>query len=232
MNSPAEHPAVPGTVLVADVDSQFTGPLRAAGLSVTTGQAVPIQLGADSPDVVILDARAPDVDGLRIVRALRTAQSVPGIVVLGQFRPRDDKHTCAYFAAGVDDVIGAPVRVDEAVARVRALLRRIGPLPRASTPPTTVGGISLSIVCGTVQMRDVRIPLTRTELDLLVVLAKNADRVVSRGQLLQTVWGLPTNAKNNVLNTCIYSLRRKLDAHGAPHLIHTVRGVGFSLRTR
>jgi DNA-binding response OmpR family regulator len=81
-------------------------------------------------------------------------------------------------------------------------------------------------------MHDVRIPLTRTELDLLVVLAKNADRVVSRGQLLQTVWGLPLDAKNNVLNTCIYSLRRKLDSHGAPHLIDTVRGVGFILRTR
>jgi hypothetical protein len=128
---------------------------------------------------------------------------------MGQFSPRDDKHTCAYFAAGVDDVIGAPVHVDEVVARVRALLRRIGPLSRASSPPTTVGAISLSIVCRTVQMRDVRIPLTRTELDLLVVLARNADRVVGRGQLLQTVWGLPTDAKNNVLNTCIYSLRRK-----------------------
>ena len=81
-------------------------------------------------------------------------------------------------------------------------------------------------------MHDVRIPLTRTELDLLVVLAKNADRVVSRGQLLQTVWGLPLDAKNNVLNTRIYSLRRKLDSHGAPHLIDTVRGVGFILRIR
>ncbi|MDF3313718.1 response regulator, partial [Rhodococcus sp. T2V] len=102
---------------------------------MTTGQAVPIQLGADSPDVVILDARAPDVDGLRIVRALRAAQSVPGIVVMGQFNPRDDKHTCAYFESGVDDVIGAPAGVKEAVARVRALLRRIGPLPRSFTPP-------------------------------------------------------------------------------------------------
>ncbi|MDF3313415.1 winged helix-turn-helix domain-containing protein, partial [Rhodococcus sp. T2V] len=114
----------------------------------------------------------------------------------------------------------------------RALLRRIGPLPRSFTPPVTVGAISLSIVCTTVQMRDVRIPLTRTELDLLVVLARNADRVVSRGQLLQTVWGLPLTAKNNVLNTCVYSLRRKLESHGAPHRILTVRGVGFSVRTR
>ncbi|MGV9870567.1 winged helix-turn-helix domain-containing protein [Rhodococcus koreensis] len=64
---------------------------------------------------------------------------------------------------------------------MRALLRRIGPLPRSFTPP---------------------------------------------------VWGLPLTAKNNVLNTCIYSLRRKLESHGAPHLIHTVRGVGFSVRTR
>ncbi|MDT2007187.1 winged helix-turn-helix transcriptional regulator [Rhodococcus opacus] len=87
-------------------------------------------------------------------------------------------------------------------------------------------------MCTTVQMREVRIPLTRTETDLLVVLAKNADRVVGRGRLLQTVWGLPTDAKHNVLNMCIHSLRRKLDSHGAPHRIHTVRGVGFSLRTR
>ncbi|MFD9664401.1 winged helix-turn-helix domain-containing protein [Rhodococcus sp. NPDC059968] len=81
-------------------------------------------------------------------------------------------------------------------------------------------------------MRDVRIPLTRTETHLLVVLAKNADRVVSRGRLLQTVWGLPIDTTNNSLNTCIYSLRRKLDSHSAPHRIYTERGVGFSLRTR
>ncbi|MFD9669464.1 response regulator transcription factor [Rhodococcus sp. NPDC059968] len=233
MNSPTDHRAVPATVLVAapDFESPFIARLRAADLNVKTGQAVPIQLSADSPDVVVLDARSPAVDGLRIVRALRAAESVPGIVVMGQFSPRDDNHTCAYFEAGVDDVIGDPVCAEEAVARVRALLRRIR-ASRAPTQPTTFGAISLSIVCTTVQMQDVRIPLTRTETNLLVVLAKNADRVVSRGQLLPTVWGLPTEAKNNVLNTCIYTLRRKLDSHGAPHLIHTVRGLGFSLRTR
>ncbi|MFD9664402.1 hypothetical protein ACFWAY_22695 [Rhodococcus sp. NPDC059968] len=107
MNCPADHPPVPGTVLVAapDVESPLTASLRAAGLNV---QVVPIQVGAESPDVVVLDARAPDVDGLRIVRALRAAQSIPGIVVLGQFSRRDDKRTCAYFEAGVDDVLGAP----------------------------------------------------------------------------------------------------------------------------
>ncbi|MDT2007123.1 winged helix-turn-helix transcriptional regulator [Rhodococcus opacus] len=65
---------------------------------------------------------------------------------------------------------------------------------------------------------------------MIVVLAKNADRVVRRGQLLQPVWGLPLEAQTNVLDTGIHSLRRTLASHGAPHVIHTVRGVGFSLR--
>ncbi|MDT2007186.1 response regulator [Rhodococcus opacus] len=110
MNVPADHPPVPGTALVAapDVEPQFAAPLRAAGLRVQTGHVVPIRATAESPDVVVLDARSPDVDGLRIVRALRAAESVRGILVLGQFSRRDDNHTCAYFEAGADDVLGAP----------------------------------------------------------------------------------------------------------------------------
>ncbi|MFZ2177892.1 MAG: response regulator transcription factor [Rhodococcus sp. (in: high G+C Gram-positive bacteria)] len=223
---------VPGTVRVvtAEAEQPLVARLRGAGVRVRTGQTVPRGRSAESPDVMVLDARLSTVPGLELVRSLRAARLVPGILVIGEFPVRDDETVCAYFAAGADEVLGTPTSVDETVARVRALLRRIGP-SRASMRSAVLDGFALDTECRTVRTRDARIPLTRTELELITVLATHADRVVSRGQLLESVWGLSPEDGSNVLNTCVYLLRRKLESHGAPHLIHTVRGVGFRLRT-
>ncbi|QSE90638.1 response regulator transcription factor [Rhodococcus pseudokoreensis] len=187
----------------------------------TTVHSVP-----ERPDVVVIDDRVPGFDGLAVVGAVRNAEPAIGIVVITGPQPNDSDSVCEFLGAGADDVLIAPVIGDEAVARLRALLRRLAP---PALNPSHPAYITLDAARGTAEIHDARIRLTRTEFELMGILTENAGRVVSRRQLLRTVWGYPGEARTNVLNMCVSSLRRKLASSGIPPLIRTVRGIGFTL---
>ncbi|WP_320443249.1 winged helix-turn-helix domain-containing protein [Rhodococcus opacus] len=118
---------------------------------------------------------------------------------------------------------------EELVARVRAVLRRAqSPPPLPPAPNAQV--LSLNWGCRTIEHHGLRRTLTQTEFNLMVVLTMNAGRIVLRRDLLLMMWGVASEPRTKkVLNTHIFSLRRKLASIGAPHAVQTIRGVGFSL---
>lgn len=176
------------------------------------------------PDLAILDVRLPaGPSGLSMARMLRSASDVP-ILFLTAADAEQDR--IAGFDAGADDYVPKPFSVAELLARVRALLRRSG---RLTSEVWQVA--DLVVDEGARQAaRDGRdLDLTRIEFDLLVVLGRKPGQVLSKGQLLAAVWGMDLYDPN-LVEVHVSSLRRKLEAGGEPRLVHTVRGVGYTVR--
>src|SRR6478609_7312396 len=209
--------------------------------------------GAGSPRVLVVDDD-PDVlasleRGLRLsgfevftavdgAEALRSAtETRPDAIVLDNDVPVcvlsarssvDDR--VAGLEAGADDYLVKPFVLAELVARVKALLRRRGATATFSSETITVGPLEVDIPGRRARVNGADVDLTKREFDLLAVLAEHKTAVLSRAQLLELVWGYDFAADTNVVDVFIGYLRRKLEAGGAPRLLHTVRGVGFVLR--
>lgn len=167
MYSFADHGAVPGTVvLFPSAEPWLLGYLRSAGMHVQPGSAT--LDGADvvrRADVVIVDARSRNLEALDTIRVLRVFGARTGILVVDEFANEETR--CSYFEAGADDVMCVPVNVDEVIARLRALLRRLGPA-RSSSNSSTSSGVSLDTDNAVLNVGTARIALSRTELDVLV----------------------------------------------------------------
>jgi DNA-binding response OmpR family regulator len=152
------------------------------------------------------------------------------ILLLTALDQTEDK--VAGLDAGADDYLTKPFPFDELLARLRALTRRgrqFDALANATT--LTVGDLSIDVLSREVIRANHLIPLTAREFSLLEYLARNADRVLTREQLWARVWPEGTEAGSNVLDTYIHYLRDKIDRDTPDKMIHTVRGVGYSLRT-
>ncbi|MDV7246752.1 response regulator transcription factor [Rhodococcus oxybenzonivorans] len=185
--------------------------------------------GVDAIDVAVLDLRSQR-QAHGAVRTLRATRFGGAVVVIDQ--GRSSRQRIAALEAGADDVLDVQVSEEEFVARIRAILRRAKSIPHPM-PPTDVPGLNLNWGCRTVERHGLRRTLTQTEFNLMVVLAMNAGRLVLRQHLLLIVWGVAGESRTKkVLNTYISSLRQKLASIGAPHTVHTTRGVGFSLQER
>jgi two-component system, OmpR family, response regulator len=175
------------------------------------------------PDLAVLDIRLPrGPSGLSIARLLRDEEELP-IIFLTAADSTEDR--LAGFEAGADDYLVKPFVMAELLARVRALLRRSGKL---NSETWQVGDIIVDEATRRVHRNGSTVDLTRTEFDLLVALGRHPDRVLSKTQLLGSVWGFDSYDVN-VVEVHISALRRKLEAHG-PRLIQTVRGAGYRLR--
>jgi two-component system OmpR family response regulator len=180
-------------------------------------------------DLVILDVMLPDLGGFEVARRLRSsegpAKDVPIIFLTARDSTQDKVEG---LRLGSDDYVTKPFSVEELVERVRAVLRRSGD---TSINPRRLAFYDLEVDEDT---RDVwrsgrLIELTPTEFKLLQLLMSNARKVVTREQILEEVWQYTFSSSSSVLDTYISYLRSKIDAEGPP-LIHTVRGVGYSLR--
>jgi two-component system, OmpR family, response regulator len=215
-----DDPTVRATVRIAFETEGYQVQAECDGLAI---EAV-----ADGfrPDLAILDVRlAQGPSGLSMAGLLRGNGSDLPIIFLTAADDVDDR--LAGFRAGGDDYLTKPFAIAELLARVQALLRRSG---RLSSDAWQVGDLVVDEGARTASRAGKDLQLTRREFDLLVGLGSSPGRVMSKTQLLTTVWGFD-EYDPNLVEVHISSLRRKLEAaDGSPRLVHTVRGVGYVLR--
>jgi two-component system, OmpR family, response regulator MprA len=203
-----------------DVSVASDGAEALAGLSAA---------GAHSaPDVVVMDVMMPRLDGIETTRALRAAGNDVPILVLTARDAVGDR--VEGLDAGADDYLTKPFALQELLARLRALLRRVTTPPGEADEVLTFSDLSMEIATREVRRGDRRIELTRTEFTLLEMFLRRPRRVLERSFILEEVWGYDFPTTANSLEVYVGYLRRKTEAEDEPRLIHTVRGVGYVLK--
>ena len=193
------------------------------------------QAATYAPDLIVLDIQMPRMDGLTAARRLRAAGSVTPILMLTARDTVGDRVTG--LDAGADDYLVKPFELDELFARVRALLRRSSYAAAAAAPGggdpadlLTFGDLRMDLSTREVTRGGRPVELTRTEFTLLEMFLAHPRQVLTREQILKTVWGFDFEPSSNSLDVYVMYLRRKTEAGGEPRLVHTVRGVGYVLR--
>jgi two-component system OmpR family response regulator len=204
--------------------------LRYQGFEVAeagTGAEALAQVRAFRPHLIILDVMLPDMEGFDVAERLGAQRTGVPIIFLTARDSTEDK--VRGLTTGGDDYVTKPFSLEELVARIRTILRRSG-LTAADSARLTFEDVELDEDTMEVTRAGEPIELTATEYRLLRYLMANPRRVMTRAQLLDHVWDYDFGGDGRVLETYISYLRKKLDA-GGPPLIHTVRGVGYALRT-
>lgn len=203
--------------------------LRYAGYEVTEARDGREGLAAvkeHRPDLIVLDVMMPGLDGFAVTRRLREAGDRTPIIFLTARDSAADK--VEGLTLGGDDYLEKPFNLDELVARVEAVSRRVERAPSAADV-YRVADLELDDIAHRVTRAGEEIQLSPTEYNLLKYLLQNLGRALSRGQLLEGVWGYSRDDDPGVVETYIGYIRRKVDSR-EPKLIHTVRGVGYALR--
>ena len=204
--------------------------LRYQGFAVDsagTGAAAVAAVASFKPHLIVLDVMLPDMEGFDVAERLGAQRARMPIVFLTARDATEDK--IRGLTLGGDDYITKPFSLEELVARIRSVLRRAG-IAEPDSGRLVFEDIELDEDAHEVTRDGEYVELTATEYRLLRYLMLNPRRVLTRTQLLEHVWDYDFGGDARVLETYVSYLRRKLDAHGPP-LIHTVRGVGYALRT-
>lgn len=175
-----------------------------------------------SYDLIILDLMLPNINGLEICRQIRQEQSTPIIIITAKGETYDKVAGLDY---GADDYIVKPFDIEELLARIRAILRR---QPQKNV--IDINGIIIDKDAFKVTVDGTQLELTKTEYDLLYVLAENRNHVMQREQILDHVWGFNSEVETNVVDVYIRYLRNKLKPFNKEKSIETVRGVGYVIR--
>jgi DNA-binding response OmpR family regulator len=177
------------------------------------------------PDAIVLDVMLPFVDGLELLPMLRRITEAP-ILMLSAKADTDDRITG--LRRGADDYISKPFDMTELAARLHSALRR----PRLEQPSIVAyADLSIDLDRREVKRGDQRIELSAREYALLLTLVRNPERVFTRDQLLDLVWGTDRDVGPGAVETYVSYLRAKIDAGFDPKLIRTIRGAGYALRT-
>jgi DNA-binding response OmpR family regulator len=195
------------------------------------GQSGLNTFASETVDLVLLDLRLPDMSGFDVCRELRSKSLVPIIMVTAQ---TDTHDLVAGLEAGADDYVTKPVVAKELAARIRAALRRTTLLSTnsATIDRFTVRDVEMRSDQGIVLKAGVELPLTKTEYRLLHIFMENANKVLSRDQLLELVWGYEYLGDSRLVDAHIRRLRLKIeDVPDEPKIIATVRGMGYRLLT-
>ncbi|HUP33598.1 MAG TPA: response regulator transcription factor [Gaiellaceae bacterium] len=183
-------------------------------------------VGADGIDALLLDVSMPRLDGLEACRRLRRAGNTLPVLMLTARDEVEDR--VAGLDAGADDYVVKPFALEELLARLRALLRRV--TPQEESEVLRFADLELDPSTHVVHRAGERIELTRTEFSLLELFLLNPRQVLTRSVIFERVWGYDFGYGSNSLDVYIGYLRRKTEAGGGPRLIQTIRGVGYALR--
>lgn len=184
-------------------------------------------VGAGRPDVVVLDVMLPLLDGLSVCREMRQRGDRTPVLMLTARTEVGDR--VAGLDAGADDYLPKPFALEELLARLRALIRRV--LPDASTGVVTVGDLRIDEAARRVWRGERELELTKTEFELLSLLAHNVGVVLDHPTIYERIWGYDFGADSKALQVYIGYLRRKTEDAGESRIVHTVRGVGYTLRS-
>jgi two-component system response regulator MprA len=223
-------------VLVVDDDRAVRDSLRRSlefnGYDVALaadGAEALVAIGTQHPDVVVIDVMMPRLDGIETTRALRAAgNDVPVLVLTARDAVGDRVEG---LDAGADDYLTKPFALEELLARLRALLRRVAPTDDDGEV-LAFADLTMDVASREVSRGARSIELTRTEFALLEMFLRRPRRVLDRSFILEEVWGYDFPTTANSLEVYVGYLRRKTEAAGEPRLLHTVRGVGYVLRAR
>ncbi|MFM7761457.1 MAG: response regulator [Acidimicrobiaceae bacterium] len=226
------------TLLFVEDDRDIRAALRLAledegykVLESPDGQSGLKTFASENVDLVLLDLRLPDMSGFDVCRELRSKSLVPIIMVTAQ---TDTHDLVAGLEAGADDYVTKPVIAKELAARIRAALRRTTLLSTSSSTIDrfTVRDVEMRSDQGIVLKGGIELPLTKTEYRLLHIFMENANKVLSRDQLLELVWGYEYLGDSRLVDAHIRRLRLKIeDIPDEPKIIVTVRGMGYRLLT-
>jgi two-component system OmpR family response regulator len=227
-------PAGPAHILVVDDEASITDllstALRYMGYQVTTaatGFAALEAAATAAPDLVVLDVMLPDIDGFEVCRRLRAARDFVPVIFLSARDTEDDRVTG--FVRGGDDYVTKPFSLEELTLRVAALLRRVRGAAGEAAPRLRYRDLEMDEDRHQVWRAGREVELSPTEFRLLRYLLLNPERVLSKQQILDHVWQYDFNGEDNVVETYVSYLRRKVD-DVEPRLLRTVRGFGYVLR--
>jgi two-component system KDP operon response regulator KdpE len=219
------------SVLVIEDDAPLRRALRTS-LRARAFEVIECAAGGDAvvlvadrrPDVVLLDLGLPDLDGVEVLRRLRAFSDVPVVVLTARDRQADK---IAALDAGADDYVTKPFDVEELLARVRAVLRRV-PQAAAIEPVVRIDDLEIDLALRQVRMAGAIVHLTKTELALLELLVTHPGKLLTHEYLLRQVWGQGYGSESNYLRVYVGQLRRKLlDDAANPRLIVTEPGIGY-----
>ena len=227
--------AMSGKVLVVDDDRAIRESLaRALELDgyevqlVSDGASALATIRASRPDMAVVDVMMPNIDGLTLCRVLRAEKDRLPVLMLTARTETSDR--VAGLDAGADDYLPKPFELAELLARIRALLRRSMPDEREPDGVLQVADLRVDPEARRVWRAGEEVDLSKTEFDLLELLVRNAGIVLDHSVIYERIWNYDFGPDSKNLAVYISYLRRKIDSGDGPKLIHTVRGVGYTVR--
>ena len=224
------------TILVVEDDAPIrnliTTTLRAHDyrfLTAANGEGAVMEAASHNPDIILLDLGLPDIDGVEVIRRIRTWSNVPIIVISAR---SEDTDKIDALDAGADDYLTKPFSVEELLARLRVTQRRLALMQTGGTPQAVFvnGGLVIDYAAGCVTLNGEELHLTPLEYKLLCLLARNTGKVLTHKFITQSVWG--TNWENDVASLRVFmaTLRKKLEsAPDSPQYIQTHIGIGYRM---
>lgn len=178
---------------------------------------------------VVLDMGLPDIDGINVVKSLRNAQNETPILIVSARDGVDNKVKGLH--SGADDYLTKPFDFKEFIARVDALIRRSSTGQVSKNDEFQIGEIWLNLISRDVKIANKQVILTNNEFKLLVYMIQNKNRIISRDELSEKVWGINFDTHTNFVNVYISYLRKKIRDYSKKDYIQTVRGEGFMFTT-
>ena len=224
--------SVPRVLVVEDdrsVRESLERALRLEGyqvLTVADGMSGLEAVGREQPDAVVLDVMLPFLDGLSVCRQLRQKGDRTPILMLTARADVGDR--VAGLDAGADDYLPKPFALDELLARLRALIRRSS--PDHASGGLAVGDLRIDEAARRVWRGAREVDLTKTEFELLALLVRNVGVVLDHATIYDRIWGYDFGPESKALQVYIGYLRRKTEENGETRVVHTVRGVGYTVR--